>query len=103
MPPQNTLPRRPPNCWSPSCSSAGPTRWPPGQITGTEAYAQRWRRLLAAPNAARLAQGQGGRCNCRPTTMIGALIHFITTASEGKFQPMPPNFGSDAGVATTHP
>jgi len=64
-----------------------------GQITGTEGYAAAvaggW---LAGTNAARLALGQEP-LQLPPTTMIGALIHFITTAPSGKFQPMPPNFG----------
>jgi methylenetetrahydrofolate--tRNA-(uracil-5-)-methyltransferase len=28
-----------------------------------------------------------------PTSMIGALTHFIAEAPSEKFQPMPPNFG----------
>jgi methylenetetrahydrofolate--tRNA-(uracil-5-)-methyltransferase len=28
-----------------------------------------------------------------PTTMMGALIEFISSASPKHFQPMPPNFG----------
>ncbi len=71
-----------------------------GQITGTEGYlaavAGGW---LAGTNAALLAK------NCKPitlppTTMIGALTHFISDLkdernqkSKRSFQPMPPNFG----------
>lgn len=70
-----------------------------GQITGTEGYAAAvaggW---LAGTNAARLARGLEPM-SLPPTTMIGALTHFIAEApcgGEGKrggFQPMPPNFG----------
>jgi methylenetetrahydrofolate--tRNA-(uracil-5-)-methyltransferase len=70
-----------------------------GQITGTEGYAAAvaggW---LAGTNAARLARGLEP-ISLPPTTMIGALTHFVAEApcgGEGKrggFQPMPPNFG----------
>ena len=69
-----------------------------GQITGTEGYAAAvaggW---LAGTNAARLAQGLAP-LTLPPTTMAGALTHFIAEAPcgegrRGGFQPMPPNFG----------
>ncbi|MFY7695443.1 MAG: FADH(2)-oxidizing methylenetetrahydrofolate--tRNA-(uracil(54)-C(5))-methyltransferase TrmFO, partial [Cyanobium sp.] len=70
-----------------------------GQITGTEGYAAAvaggW---LAGTNAARLAQGRMP-LTLPPTTMAGALTHFIAEApcgdsrGKGRFQPMPPNFG----------
>ncbi|MGB5241686.1 MAG: FADH(2)-oxidizing methylenetetrahydrofolate--tRNA-(uracil(54)-C(5))-methyltransferase TrmFO [Prochlorococcaceae cyanobacterium] len=64
-----------------------------GQITGTEGYAAAvaggW---LAGTNAARLARGETPMA-LPPTTMIGALTHFIAEAPSAKFQPMPPNFG----------
>ncbi|MBE9172645.1 FADH(2)-oxidizing methylenetetrahydrofolate--tRNA-(uracil(54)-C(5))-methyltransferase TrmFO [Cyanobium sp. LEGE 06143] len=64
-----------------------------GQITGTEGYAAAvaggW---LAGSNAVRLARGQQP-LSLPPTTMIGALTHFIAEAPSGRFQPMPPNFG----------
>ncbi|MEB3166859.1 MAG: FADH(2)-oxidizing methylenetetrahydrofolate--tRNA-(uracil(54)-C(5))-methyltransferase TrmFO [Cyanobacteriota bacterium] len=70
-----------------------------GQITGTEGYAAAvaggW---LAGTNAARLARGLAPIA-LPPTTMIGALTHFIAEApcgsggKRGGFQPMPPNFG----------
>ena len=64
-----------------------------GQITGTEGYAAAvaggW---LAGTNAARLAQGLEP-LSLPPTTMLGALTHFIAEAPSKKFQPMPPNFG----------
>ena len=70
-----------------------------GQLTGTEGYAAAvaggW---LAGCNAARLARGLEPLLLPR-TTMIGALMHFIsggghqTSLGRGGFQPMPPNFG----------
>ncbi|MBC1261080.1 FADH(2)-oxidizing methylenetetrahydrofolate--tRNA-(uracil(54)-C(5))-methyltransferase TrmFO [Synechococcus sp. BSF8S] len=70
-----------------------PTLLAAGQITGTEGYAAAvaggW---LAGTNAARLAHGQSP-ITLPPTTMIGALTHFIAEAPSAKFQPMPPNFG----------
>ncbi|WP_320677052.1 FADH(2)-oxidizing methylenetetrahydrofolate--tRNA-(uracil(54)-C(5))-methyltransferase TrmFO [Prochlorococcus sp. MIT 1300] len=69
-----------------------------GQITGTEGYAAAvaggW---LAGTNAARLAKGENP-IDLPPTTMIGALTHFIsgmntTSKRSGEFQPMPANFG----------
>jgi methylenetetrahydrofolate--tRNA-(uracil-5-)-methyltransferase len=53
---------------------------------------------LAGTNAARLALGKQPIA-LPPTTMIGALTHFIAEPRSGKasrktgFQPMPPNFG----------
>jgi methylenetetrahydrofolate--tRNA-(uracil-5-)-methyltransferase len=54
---------------------------------------------LAGTNAARLAQ-RLEPIRLPPTTMIGALTHFIAeapcggeTRRGGGFQPMPPNFG----------
>ena len=64
-----------------------------GQLTGTEGYtaavAGGW---LAGPNAARLALGQPP-LTLPPTTMMGALFQFISSATPEHFQPMPPNFG----------
>jgi methylenetetrahydrofolate--tRNA-(uracil-5-)-methyltransferase len=64
-----------------------------GQLVGTEGYtaaaAGGW---LAGTNAARLALGQ--KPVAMPvTTMMGALLEFISSASPKHFQPMPPNFG----------
>lgn len=70
-----------------------PTLLAAGQISGTEGYtaasAGGW---LAGTNAARLALG---REPVTPpvTTMMGALVDFITSAVPKHFQPMPPNFG----------
>ncbi len=71
-----------------------------GQITGTEGYAAAiaggW---IAGTNAALLAKGLKP-ISLPPTTMMGALIHFISDISHNErskskkgFQPMPPNFG----------
>ena len=70
-----------------------PTLLAAGQITGTEGYAAAvaggW---LAGTNAARLARGLEPM-DLPPTTMTGALTHFVSEAPTAKFQPMPPNFG----------
>jgi len=70
-----------------------PTLLAAGQLTGTEGYtaaaAGGW---LAGTNAARLAQGLAPLV-LPPTTMAGALFHYISTAESKTFQPMPPNFG----------
>jgi methylenetetrahydrofolate--tRNA-(uracil-5-)-methyltransferase len=64
-----------------------------GQISGTEGYtaatAGGW---LAGTNAARMVLGLEPIV-LPTTTMIGALIDFISSASPKHFQPMPPNFG----------
>lgn len=63
-----------------------------GQITGTEGYvASAASGLVAGLNATRLIQGLP-LLTFPPTMMIGALCHYVTTAS-GDFQPMKPNFG----------
>jgi methylenetetrahydrofolate--tRNA-(uracil-5-)-methyltransferase len=77
-----------------------PTLFAAGQLIGTEGYtaaaADGW---LAGTNAARLALGQE-LLTAPPTTMMGALLEFISSASPKHFQPMPPNFGilPDLGV-----
>ncbi len=64
-----------------------------GQLVGTEGYTEAaMGGLLAGINVARLAQGQP------PVvpplhTMMGALIHYITTVDPKHFQPMNANFG----------
>lgn len=64
-----------------------------GQLVGTESYtaatAGGW---LAGTNAARLVLGLEPVA-LPPTTMMGALFEFISSASPKHFQPMPPNFG----------
>ena len=70
-----------------------PTVLAAGQLVGTEGYtaaaAGGW---LAGTNAARVALGQD-TLTLPKTTMIGALLDFISSASPKHFQPMPPNFG----------
>ncbi|NEQ96636.1 MAG: FADH(2)-oxidizing methylenetetrahydrofolate--tRNA-(uracil(54)-C(5))-methyltransferase TrmFO [Cyanothece sp. SIO2G6] len=64
-----------------------------GQLVGTEGYtaaaAGGW---VAGTNAARITLGQTAIA-LPPTTMMGALTHFISSAEPKHFQPMPPNFG----------
>ena len=48
--------------------------------------------LLAGWNAARYLQGQEPIV-LPPSTMLGALCHYITAASARDFQPMKANFG----------
>lgn len=70
-----------------------PTLLAAGQLVGTEGYtaatAGGW---LAGTNAARLVLGLEP-IMLPATTMMGALIEFISSASPKHFQPMPPNFG----------
>ncbi len=70
-----------------------PTLFAAGQLMGTEGYtaasAGGW---LAGTNAARVVLGLEPM-TLPPTTMMGALFEFITSASPKHFQPMPPNFG----------
>ncbi len=70
-----------------------PTLLAAGQLMGTEGYtaasAGGW---LAGTNAARLVLGLEP-ITLPPTTMMGALFEFISSASPKHFQPMPPNFG----------
>ena len=71
-----------------------------GQLIGTEGYtAAAAGGCLAGINAARLALGKEPLV-VPPTTMMGALFEFISSASPKHFQPMPPNFGilPDLGV-----
>ena len=64
-----------------------------GQITGVEGYignaATGW---LAGLNAARLLRG-ATPLTLPPTTMLGALCHYVTHAEPKEFQPMKANFG----------
>ncbi|HEY9889860.1 MAG TPA: FAD-dependent oxidoreductase, partial [Candidatus Obscuribacterales bacterium] len=70
-----------------------PTLLAAGQLVGTEGYtaacAGGW---VAGTNAARLALGLAPIA-LPVTTMLGALLDFISTAEPKHFQPMPPNFG----------
>jgi methylenetetrahydrofolate--tRNA-(uracil-5-)-methyltransferase len=64
-----------------------------GQITGTEGYVGSTASgLVAGFNAARLVAGQSPIV-FPPTTMLGALCRYVTSAELGGFQPMKPNFG----------
>ncbi|HIK38503.1 MAG: FADH(2)-oxidizing methylenetetrahydrofolate--tRNA-(uracil(54)-C(5))-methyltransferase TrmFO [Geminocystis sp.] len=70
-----------------------PTLFACGQLVGTEGYtaavAGGW---LAGTNAARMVRSLPLLVFPR-TTMLGALIEYITSADSRHFQPMPPNFG----------
>lgn len=64
-----------------------------GQITGVEGYAGNIATgLVAGINTARYFNGQSPLI-FPETTMIGALCHYITHASNADFQPMKANFG----------
>lgn len=70
-----------------------PTLLAAGQLIGTEGYtAAAAGGCLAGINAARLALGKEPVI-APPTTMMGALFEFISSATPKHFQPMPPNFG----------
>ena len=64
-----------------------------GQITGVEGYMGNVATgLVAALNMARTLQGKPTWA-IPPTTMLGALCHYITHAEPKHFQPMKANFG----------
>lgn len=64
-----------------------------GQITGIEGYTGNAASgLLAGVNAARTVLGQP-MLVLPPTTMLGALCHYITACDPAHFQPMKANFG----------
>lgn len=64
-----------------------------GQITGVEGYiGNAATGLLAGLNAVRLLHGQKPLA-LPPTTMLGALCHYVTHADPEGFQPMKANFG----------
>ncbi len=64
-----------------------------GQITGVEGYMGNIATgLLAGINAARLHE-QAELITLPPTTMLGALCHYVTHADLKDFQPMKANFG----------
>jgi len=64
-----------------------------GQITGVEGYMGNIATgLLAGINAARLFHHEGP-LTLPPTTMLGALCHYVTHADLKDFQPMKANFG----------
>jgi methylenetetrahydrofolate--tRNA-(uracil-5-)-methyltransferase len=64
-----------------------------GQLTGVEGYLESAATgLLAGINAVRLAAGAPLLCPPR-TTMLGGLLHYLTTTSPAAFQPINANFG----------
>jgi methylenetetrahydrofolate--tRNA-(uracil-5-)-methyltransferase len=64
-----------------------------GQIVGVEGYVgNAGTGLLAGINAARFLQGQHPVI-LPPTTMLGALCHYVTHSALKDFQPMKANFG----------
>src|SRR6185436_14705741 len=72
-----------------------------GQITGVEGYMGNIATgLLAGINAARLHQHEK-LLTLPPTTMLGALCHYVTHAEPKYFQPMKANFGILPPLETT--
>ena len=64
-----------------------------GQIVGVEGYVGNAATgLLAGINLARLARGES-LVTLPPTSMLGALCHYVTHAEQKHFQPMKANFG----------
>ena len=64
-----------------------------GQITGTEGYVGSTASgLVAGVNAARLLAGREP-VTLPPTTMLGALLHYVSASGEQPFQPMKANYG----------
>jgi len=64
-----------------------------GQITGVEGYMGNVATgLVAGLNMARVLRGESG-WTIPPTTMLGALCHYVTHAEPKHFQPMKANFG----------
>jgi methylenetetrahydrofolate--tRNA-(uracil-5-)-methyltransferase len=67
--------------------------WFAGQITGTEGYVgSAMSGLVAGLNATRYLRDQSALM-FPETTMIGALLHYISHAEPKEFQPMKANFG----------
>jgi methylenetetrahydrofolate--tRNA-(uracil-5-)-methyltransferase len=76
----------------PTPDSRGPI-WFAGQITGTEGYVgSAMSGLVAGLNASRHLNGQPGLIFPQ-TTMIGALLYYVSHADSNDFQPMKANFG----------
>lgn len=64
-----------------------------GQLTGTEGYVECIATgVIAGINAVRILEGKPTVCPPE-TTMIGALLKYISSASPDNFQPMNANFG----------
>jgi methylenetetrahydrofolate--tRNA-(uracil-5-)-methyltransferase len=73
-----------------------------GQITGTEGYiGSTGSGYVAGLNAARLAQGLSA-LTFPPTTMLGALCRYVSSAEQAHFQPMKASFGLMPPLATAH-
>ncbi len=73
--------------------NSSPPIWFAGQITGIEGYVgSAMGGLVAGLNAARFVQGRPSLLFPR-TTMIGALLFYISHADPTDFQPMKANFG----------
>ena len=89
---------------SPRCLSAGlqftsrPGLFLAGQLTGVEGYMESAASgIWAGLSLGRRLQGKAA-LTLPQTTMLGALIHHITTDNPGKFQPMNANFGILPGL-----
>jgi len=64
-----------------------------GQLTGVEGYTESLGTgLLCGINLARVLRGARALVP-PPETMLGALLHYLTNADPGNFQPMNANFG----------
>jgi methylenetetrahydrofolate--tRNA-(uracil-5-)-methyltransferase len=64
-----------------------------GQLTGVEGYTESAATgILAGTNLARLLEGEPPAVP-PPTTMLGALYHYVHSANPEHFQPMNANFG----------
>ena len=64
-----------------------------GQLVGVEGYTESLATgLLAGINLARLMEGAAPAIPPQET-MLGALLHYVTTADPANFQPMNANFG----------
>jgi methylenetetrahydrofolate--tRNA-(uracil-5-)-methyltransferase len=73
-----------------------------GQITGTEGYmGSTCSGYVAGLNAARLVLNMP-LVTFPPTTMIGALCHYVSSAEAAHFQPMKPNFGLMPPLESLH-
>jgi methylenetetrahydrofolate--tRNA-(uracil-5-)-methyltransferase len=80
-------------------AEARPPIWFAGQISGTEGYVgSAMSGLVAGLNATRYLRGQPALV-FPETTMIGALLHYISHADAKGFQPMKANFGLMAPLA----
>lgn len=64
-----------------------------GQITGVEGYVESAAAGLVAGLNAALTLKEDRTVSFPPETAHGALLHYITTATPGNFQPMNVNFG----------